>query len=102
MKRIVYLTFYFKPDLCAGSFRNSPLAVELAKRKITVNCVAPGLIETDMAKNLMPEQLDEILPMIPTKRMGQPEEVASLVNYLMSDGAAYITRQVIAVSGGLA
>lgn len=77
------------------------LAVELAKRKITVNCVAPGLIETDMTKDLMPEQLDEILPMIPAKRMGQPEEVASLVNYLMSDAAAYITRQVIAVSGGV-
>lgn len=74
------------------------LAIELAKRKITVNCVAPGLIETDMADEAPVEQA---LAMIPAARMGQPEEVAGLVNFLMSDEAAYITRQVIAVNGGL-
>lgn len=74
------------------------LAVELAKRNITVNCVAPGLIETDMLADL---PLDEILPSIPAKRVGKPEEVAGLVAFLMSEDAAYITRQVISVNGGL-
>lgn len=74
------------------------LALELAKRKITVNCVAPGLIETDMLDNL---PLDEILPTIPARRLGTPEEVAALVAFLISEDAAYITRQVIAVNGGL-
>jgi len=78
------------------------LALELAKRKITVNCVAPGLIETDMLDGLngnMP--LDDILKLIPAGRIGQPEEVAATVNVLMSNEAAYITCQVIAVNGGL-
>lgn len=74
------------------------LAVELAKRKITVNCVAPGLIETDMADDA---PVDEALKVIPAQRMGKPEEVASLVSYLMSEQASYITRQVISVNGGL-
>jgi 3-oxoacyl-[acyl-carrier protein] reductase len=74
------------------------LAVELAKRKITVNCVAPGLIETDMTEGA---PVDEALKMIPMNRVGQPEEVASLVSYLMSDAAGYITRQVISVNGGM-
>jgi len=74
------------------------LAVELASRNITVNCVAPGFIETDMTDHL---PLEEIMKMIPANRAGKPEEVASLVSYLMSDAAAYITRQVIAVNGGL-
>ncbi|BBL71854.1 3-oxoacyl-ACP reductase FabG [Methylogaea oryzae] len=74
------------------------LAVELAKRKITVNCVAPGLIETDMLDGA---PLDEIMAAIPAKRMGTPEEVAALVAFLMSEDAGYITRQVIAVNGGL-
>lgn len=74
------------------------LAIELAKRQITVNCVAPGLIETDMANEL---PLDEMMKMIPAQRIGKPEEVAATVSFLMSDGAAYITRQVIAVNGGL-
>lgn len=74
------------------------LAVELAKRKITVNCVAPGLIETDMTEEA---PLDEIMAMIPARRAGKPEEVAGLVAFLMSDDAAYITRQVISVNGGL-
>lgn len=74
------------------------LALELAKRKITVNCVAPGLIETDMVEDI---PLDEAIAAIPARRMGKPEEVAGLVAFLMSDDAAYITRQVISVNGGL-
>ena len=75
------------------------LAVELAKRKITVNCVAPGLIDTDILDENLP--IDEILKMIPAARMGSPEEVAHAVDFLMNEKAAYITRQVIAVNGGL-
>ena len=75
------------------------LAVELASRKITVNCVAPGLIETDMTRDV---PLDEALKTIPMQRVGQPEEVAGLVGFLMTDAAAYITRQVIGVNGGIA
>ncbi len=74
------------------------LALELAKRKITVNCVAPGLIDTDMAEDAPMEQA---LKLIPAQRMGEAREVAGLVNFLMSDEAAYITRQVISVNGGL-
>lgn len=75
------------------------LAVELAKRKITVNCVAPGLIDTAMLDEHVP--VEELLKMIPAQRMGTPEEVASAVNFLMSPEAGYITRQVLAVNGGL-
>jgi 3-oxoacyl-[acyl-carrier protein] reductase len=74
------------------------LAVELASRRITVNCVAPGLIETDMAAGDTP--VAEILK-IPAGRLGAPEEVAATVAFLVSPAAAYITRQVIAVNGGL-
>ena len=74
------------------------LAVELAKRKITVNCVAPGLIETDMVSDV---PMEEILKMIPAQRIGKPEEVAGAVRFLLSESAAYITRQVISVNGGL-
>lgn len=74
------------------------LAVELAKRKITVNCVAPGLIESDMTDAL---PLDKMLEMIPANRIGQPEEVAAAVSFLCSPEAGYITRQVIAVNGGM-
>lgn len=75
------------------------LAVELAKRRITVNCVAPGLIDTAMLDEHVP--VEEMIKMIPAQRMGTPEEVAGIVNFLMSTEAAYITRQVIAVNGGL-
>lgn len=75
------------------------LAIELGKRKITVNCVAPGLIDTAMLDEDVP--VDEILKMIPAQRMGTADEVAGVVNFLMSDEAAYVTRQVIAVNGGL-
>lgn len=74
------------------------LAIELAKRKITVNCIAPGVIETDMTENIYRE---EALKMIPMQRFGAPEELAATVNFLMSDEAAYITRQVISVNGGM-
>ena len=74
------------------------LAIELAKREITVNCVAPGLIDTDM---IDAEILEEALPMIPARRMGKPEEVAATVAFLLSPDAAYITRQVISVNGGM-
>ena len=74
------------------------LALELAKRRITVNCVAPGLID-----NVALDQHNKkrILDLIPVRRLGTPEEVAGLVSYLMSDLAAYVTRQVISIDGGL-
>jgi 3-oxoacyl-[acyl-carrier protein] reductase len=75
------------------------LAVELAKREITVNCVAPGLIDTDMVDAAAP--LEKILEFIPMNRIGKPEEVAAAVSFLISPDAAYVTRQVIAVNGGL-
>ena len=74
------------------------LSLELAKRGITVNCVAPGIIETDMIKDIPP---DEIKKLIPMKRTGTPREVASLINYLLSEDASYITGQVISVNGGM-
>ena len=74
------------------------LAVELAKRRITVNCVAPGLIDTDMVDESL---AGEAMALIPMRRMGTPEEVAATVSFLMSDAAGYITRQVISVNGGM-
>ena len=76
------------------------LALELGKRKITVNAVAPGLIETEMTQ-LDDTVLGEAMKMIPLRRMGTVDEVAGLVSYLMSDEAAYVTRQVISINGGL-
>jgi len=75
------------------------LAAELASRSITVNCIAPGIIETDMIREA---PLDVILPLIPMGRTGKPEEVAALAVFLLSDAASYITRQVISVNGGMA
>ncbi|MFT6925910.1 MAG: 3-oxoacyl-[acyl-carrier protein] reductase [Psychromonas sp.] len=74
------------------------LALEVAKRKITVNCVAPGLVDTGMVNESVKEHA---LPLVPLRRMGQPQEVAGLVSYLMSDVAAYVTRQVISINGGM-
>lgn len=74
------------------------LALELAKRKITVNCVAPGIIETDMTEGL---PVAELQKMVPLRRLGKAEDIAGTVSFLMSDAASYITRQVINVNGGL-
>lgn len=74
------------------------LAVELASRRITVNCVAPGLIETDMTSDV---PVAEALKIVPMNRIGQAGEVAAAVAFLMSDEAAYITRQVLGVNGGI-
>ncbi|GIU38184.1 3-ketoacyl-ACP reductase [Shewanella colwelliana] len=74
------------------------LSLELAKRKITVNCIAPGLIETDMVAEFPSDMVKELVPM---RRMGKPSEIAGLANFLLSDEAAYITRQVISVNGGM-
>jgi 3-oxoacyl-[acyl-carrier protein] reductase len=74
------------------------LALELAKRGITVNCIAPGLIETDMLENV---SLEDIKKLIPVRRTGTAKEVAAVVAFLMSEDASYITRQVISVNGGL-
>ncbi|WP_256078954.1 3-oxoacyl-ACP reductase FabG [Massilia sp. YIM B04103] len=75
------------------------LALELAKRAITVNCVAPGLIDTDMTEDL---PMDEVLKLIPARRVGTADEVAAAVSFLVGEEAGYITRQVISVNGGLA
>jgi 3-oxoacyl-[acyl-carrier protein] reductase len=75
------------------------LAVELAKRQITVNCVAPGLIETEMVNEHVP--LEKILEAVPMQRVGTAAEAAAVVAFLISPAASYVTRQVIAVNGGL-
>ncbi|MBN2351231.1 MAG: 3-oxoacyl-ACP reductase FabG [Spirochaetales bacterium] len=74
------------------------LAVEMGKRAITVNCIAPGVIETEMSSEA---PWEHILPTVPLRRMGKPEEVAALAVFLLSESAAYITRQVISVNGGM-
>ena len=74
------------------------LALDLAKKKITVNCIAPGLVESEMTESL---PLEKIIEAIPVGRIGKPEEIAAAVAFLCSQDAAYITRQVISVNGGM-
>ena len=77
------------------------IAKEVASRNITVNCVAPGYVETDIVEDLSPELKKYIMERVPMGRFGQPEEIATFVGYLASDAASYITGQAIAVDGGL-
>ncbi len=77
------------------------LAREVASRGITVNVVSPGFIDTDMTKALSDDQREAIAKDIPTNRLGQPEEIAKTVAFLVSDGAAYITGETIHVNGGM-
>ena len=74
------------------------LAQEVAKRKVTVNVVAPGFIETDMTQDIDPQVVKNLVPL---GRMGKPEEVAALVSFLASDESAYITGEVISINGGI-
>lgn len=77
------------------------LARELGSRSVTVNCVAPGFIDTDMTRELPDEQRDMLLGQIPLGRLGAPEEIAALVSFLCSDAAAYITGETVHVNGGM-
>ena len=84
----------------AGGFSRA-LARELGSRGITVNCVAPGFVDTDMTRQLPQEQRDALQQQIPLGRLGQPGEIAGLVSFLASDRAAYITGETIHVNGGM-
>ncbi|TDO96877.1 3-oxoacyl-ACP reductase FabG [Marinomonas balearica] len=77
------------------------LAAEIGSRGITVNCVAPGFIETDMTKVLPDEHKANLVSKVPAARLGQPEEIASAVAFLASEGAAYITGETLHVNGGM-
>ena len=79
-----------------------PLAKELGPSSITVNCIAPGVIDTDMNASLTPETLEALADETPLCRIGQPQEVAELAFFLSSDKAAFITGQTIAIDGGFA
>jgi 3-oxoacyl-[acyl-carrier protein] reductase len=77
------------------------VAQELASRNITVNAVAPGFIETDMTASLQEKAKDAMLEQVPLGRAGQPEDVAGVVSFLVSEHASYITGQIIHVNGGM-
>ena len=77
------------------------VAKEVASRNVTVNCVAPGYVETDIVEDLPKELKQHIMDRVPIGRFGRPEEIAGLVGFIASDAASYITGQAIAVDGGL-
>ncbi|MEP0202569.1 MAG: 3-oxoacyl-ACP reductase FabG [Halioglobus sp.] len=77
------------------------LARELGSRSVTVNCVAPGFIDTDMTRELSDEQREMMLTNIPLSRLGEPEEIAALVSFLCSDKAGYITGETVHINGGM-
>jgi 3-oxoacyl-[acyl-carrier protein] reductase len=77
------------------------LAKELASRNIQVNCVAPGFVDTDMTEKLTPQQKEALMNIIPMKRTGKPEEIASAVLFFSSSASSYITGQVLCVDGGI-
>ena len=77
------------------------VAKEVASRNVTVNCVAPGYVETDIVEDLPQELKQYIMERVPIGRFGQPEEIAGMVGFLASDAASYVTGQAIAVDGGL-
>jgi 3-oxoacyl-[acyl-carrier protein] reductase len=77
------------------------LARELASRNITVNCVAPGFIETDMTENLTEAQREALLVQVPMKRLGRPEDVAAGVAYLLSENASFVTGITLDINGGM-
>ena len=83
-----------------GGFTRS-LAKEVAARNITVNCIAPGFIETDMTNHFKSDELDNILKTIPANKMGNPQDIANLALFLASSSGDYITGQTISVDGGL-
>ena len=78
------------------------LSLEVAKRGITINCVAPGFIETDMTQNILEKNKELVLSKIPLSRIGTPEDVANIVCFLSSDASSYITGQTIHINGGMA
>jgi NAD(P)-dependent dehydrogenase (short-subunit alcohol dehydrogenase family) len=77
------------------------LALETARKGITVNCVAPGFIDTEMVAAVPKEALDRVIANIPMRRLGRPEEIAHAVRFLLEDKAAYITGSVLSVNGGM-
>lgn len=93
-------TNYCASKAGVGGFTRS-LAKEIGSRNITVNAVAPGFIETDMTKELPEEVTATMLSQVPLERLGQPEEIAAVVNFLAGDGGAYITGETIHVNGGM-
>jgi 3-oxoacyl-[acyl-carrier protein] reductase len=77
------------------------LALEVASRNITVNCIAPGIIETDMTRKLSAEQREKLISIVPMKRIGQPEDIASAVTFLASEESSYTTGTTMHINGGI-